>query len=254
MRKREYNPTLNPAISHTMKLKIALFVGFLLVIGLCLLYLFGRSLWYPVYNKFQGKQTVASVIARIGETNRQTLKRAFANANVTYPPKNVTLIAIKDEKLLEIWAKDGRKPAKVMTYPILAASGHSGPKLREGDRQVPEGIYRIIGFNPNSSFHLSMKLNYPNEFDLKHATAEGRTEPGTNIFIHGKAASIGCLAMSDAVIEQLFTLVHDVGKDNVKVIISPSDARTSALTPPTDSAQWVSELYQNIHTAMSDFE
>jgi murein L,D-transpeptidase YafK len=71
------------------------------------------------------------------------------------------------------------------------ASGKAGPKLREGDGQVPEGIYRIDGLNPNSSYHLSLKLNYPNDFDLEQARTEGRTELGGDIFIHGKAVSIG---------------------------------------------------------------
>ena len=56
-----------------------------------------------------------------------------------------------------------------------------------------------------------MKLDYPNAFDRLHANAEGRTQPGSNIFIHGKAASIGCLAMGDAAIEELFLLVSDIG-------------------------------------------
>jgi len=71
----------------------------------------------------------------------------------------------------------------VADYRITAASGTAGPKLREGDRQVPEGIYRIVGLNPNSRYHLSMKLDYPNAFDRHQAARDGRARPGSDIFI-----------------------------------------------------------------------
>jgi murein L,D-transpeptidase YafK len=88
-----------------------------------------------------------------------------------------------------------------------------------------------------------MKLDYPNGFDLKYAQKKGRMNPGSNIFIHGKAVSIGCPAMGDISIEELFTMVYKVGKSNVEVIISPTDARTKKLVPPSNSPEWISELY-----------
>lgn len=215
-------------------------------------YHYGRGLWYPYYAKIVGRKTVASVISDIGAGNRQRWQADFAVANVVYPPQQVTLLAIKSDDILEVWTKDANDhPQRIKTFPILAASGQLGPKLREGDRQVPEGIYRITGLNPNSSYHLSMKLNYPNAFDLQHANAEGRTEPGSNIFIHGKAASIGCLAMGDSGIEQLFTLVNDVGVDNVVVIIAPTDPRTGSLIAASDTPHWTSELYRDIEQAVN---
>ena len=97
-----------------------------------------------------------------------------------------------------------------------------------------------------------MKLNYPNEFDLKHAETEGRANPGSNIFIHGKAVSIGCLAMGDEAIEELFVLVHDVGKSNVKVVIAPSDPRESTLDPSAQP-EWVKDLYKIIESEFKDY-
>jgi murein L,D-transpeptidase YafK len=111
----------------------------------------------------------------------------------------------------------------IRDYYIQVASGGAGPKLRQGDRQVPEGIYRIVKLDPNSHYHLSMKLNYPNEFDLLHARQDGRKAPGSNILIHGKAVSIGCLAMGDEAIEELFVLTEHVGVEKVKVVIAPHD-------------------------------
>ena len=120
-----------------------------------------------------------------------------------------------------------------------------GPKLQEGDRQVPEGIYQLEYLNPNSSYHLSLKINYPNAFDLKHAMLEGRDEPGSNIFIHGKAVSIGCLAMGDRAIEEIFVLVAKTGRNNVTVAIAPSDPRKNSLENTTNQA-WISQLYQEL--------
>ena len=219
----------------------------LLFIATIIFYQQGRAIWFPIASKFMDRKTVSDVIETFGEQSRQALKADFARNNVAYPPKHLALIAYKDSDLLEVWAgEQSDKLTKIKEYPILAASGILGPKLREGDRQVPEGLYKIIGFNPNSAYHVSMKLNYPNDFDMLHAKAEGRTEPGTNIFIHGKAASIGCLAMGDPAIEQLFTLVHDTGRGNTQVLISPSDPRIKPLTVPSRAPAWTKGLYEDI--------
>ena len=212
-------------------------------------YHYGRAMWYPLVVKVMGKRTVSEVIAKYGDDARIQLKPLFESKQIIYPPKNLSLVAFKDANRLEVWAANEDKNYRLITsYPVKAASGDLGPKLREGDKQVPEGIYKITGFNPNSSYHLSMKLNYPNEFDLHHAAIEGRTEPGTNIFIHGKAASIGCLAMGDSVIEELFTLVYDTGRGNTDVLISPTDPSTNKLVVPSNAPQWTLELYNNIRT------
>ncbi|MGD8913702.1 MAG: L,D-transpeptidase family protein [Candidatus Thiodiazotropha sp.] len=217
------------------------------VILLILFYTYGRVYWVPIYQMFAGKETVSSVIDKYGLSAEKRLEPYFVEAEILYPPREVKLLAIKDESRLELWASNGSEFRKVKDYSVQAASGVAGPKLQEGDKQVPEGIYKIIGLNPNSSYHLSMKLNYPNEFDLYHANNEGRSNPGTNIFIHGKALSIGCLAMGDSAIEELFTLVHAVGVSNAEVVISPSDPRTAPIIPPSDNNKaWVSALYKSI--------
>ena len=221
----------------------------LIFIGIILFYQFGRGIWHPVVIKFMDKKTVAEVIETYHQPTLEKLAPFFNEQGVSYPPKKLALVAFKDTNILELWAANNDLDYKLITsYPIQAASGKLGPKLREGDKQVPEGIYKIIGFNPNSAYHLSMKLNYPNRYDLKHAAAEGRNEPGTNIFIHGRAVSIGCLAMGDPVIEQLFSLVHATGRQNTTVLISPTDPSKNKLIVPTDSPKWTSDLYHNIES------
>lgn len=209
-------------------------------------YFYGRSAWVPVYQKVTGKRTTSEVVQRYGPSAESRLTPYFAKAGVSYPPKQIRLLAIKDEKLLELWASDEGQYKFIRSYSVKAASGMSGPKLREGDRQVPEGIYQLEYLNPNSSYYLSMKLNYPNAFDRKYAQLEGRTHPGTNIFIHGKAVSIGCLAMGDPAIEELFVLVTKVGRKNVEVAIAPSDPRKTPITRSVQQPEWVSALYTRL--------
>lgn len=195
-------------------------------------------------------RTLAQAIATYGPAAEARLAPAFRAAGAPYPPRRVRLLAIKAEKALELWAATDRDWRRIKRYPILAASGRLGPKLREGDAQVPEGIYRIVTLNPNSAFHLSLQLDYPNAFDRAHARHDGRTRPGSDIFIHGGAASIGCLALGDPASEELFALVHRVGRGHVDVIITPTDPRRAPLQPPAGAPAWVEALYQHITAAI----
>lgn len=200
--------------------------------------------------KLPGKsRSLTQAVSACGTVARERMAPGFSEAGVAYPPQKVTLAALKDQRVLEVWAERDGKRALVKRYPVLAASGKPGPKLREGDLQVPEGVYRADGLNPNSAFHLSIKVDYPNEFDSEHARKEGRTRPGGDIFIHGSAASAGCLAMGDVAIEELFVLVADVGTDNVRILIAPSDPRTGPLPDIEDAPSWLPTLYARIDEA-----
>lgn len=220
-------------------------VSFLVVAGGVLFYQHGRTVWVPVYYKLAGKRTLDDVLATYGTAARERLRYHFETAAVEYPPSNIVLLASKFEERLEVWSTGDTAPVFIRAYPIQALSGQSGPKLAEGDGQVPEGFYRVIGLNPNSAYHLSLKLNYPNELDLIHARAEGRNSPGSDIFIHGKDVSVGCLAMGDRAVEDLFVMVADVGKDNVSIVIAPHDPRLAPLSA-LGHADWVRALYSRI--------
>jgi len=236
------------------RFKLSLFVV-ISVLLLWLFYSYGRSIWVPVYQRVVGKETVQSVLSQYGNRAESRLKPYFKNAGVNYPPEEIKLLALKEEKVLELWARDVGEFKRIRKFKVKAASGKAGPKLREGDKQVPEGKYKIIGLNPNSSYHLSMKLNYPNTFDLKQAKNEGRVSPGNNIFIHGKAVSIGCLAMGDTVIEELFTLVYKVGVENSEVIIAPYDPRERPLNITMPNAPvWLPNLYNEISEEIDKYK
>lgn len=195
----------------------------------------------------KSRRTVHDAVTEFGPAARERLAPAFRSAGVAYPPANAKLAAIKDTRVLEVWALDSGVWRHIRTYSVLGTSGNPGPKLREGDRQVPEGLYRIESLNPDSAYHLSMRLDYPNRFDREHAEGDGRTDLGGDIFVHGSDRSVGCLAMGDEAIEDLFVLVCDVGRQNVSVVIAPSDPRRGPLLiPPRGAPTWLPELYEAI--------
>ncbi|MBW9273618.1 MAG: L,D-transpeptidase family protein [Candidatus Thiodiazotropha sp. (ex. Lucinisca nassula)] len=181
------------------------------------------------------------------------LKTRFEQAGVEYPPQRIQLIALKESRRLELWAFQHDEWQFIHDYAIFAASGGVGPKLREGDKQVPEGFYRITELNPNSHFHLSMKLNYPNGFDWLNATREGRVAPGSNIFIHGSAWSAGCLAIGNRYIEELFKLVAKVGLEHSAVLIVPYDFRQREIVVTENGPAWLGELYAYLKLRLVQF-
>src|SRR5215468_3030763 len=191
--------------------------------------------------------TIADRVEQYGPSARARLLPFFAAAGVPYPPARFLLLGLKRERELQLYAAGPGQPfAFIRSFAVLGASGEIGPKLREGDRQVPEGVYRIEYLNPNSIAHLSLALSYPNPFDRIHAEEEGRDSAslGGDIMIHGGAGSVGCLAVGDQAAEDLFVLAADSDWEQAVVLISPVDFRRTALPadyrPTTD---WVNPLY-----------
>jgi len=202
-----------------------------------------------------GAATVDQVVARYRAKVEQRLLPRFRYAAARWPPEAAPLLVLKDALRLELWVRSGETAWKhIRDYRIKGLRGRLGPKLREGDRQVPEGLYRISRLNPDSAFHLSLKLDYPNEFDRRQALREGRRDLGGDIFIHGNRVSRGCLAVGDNAIEELFVLAALVGKEAVRVIIAPIDFRvfsSRGLAPPDHP--WVERLYHRIAEQMRPF-
>ncbi len=110
----------------------------------------------------------------------------------------------KKEKELELWVKSDDKFKLCKIYPICAYSGELGPKLKQGDKQSPEGFYTVTKkqLKPNSRYHLALNIGFPNQFD-KH---NGRT--GTYLMIHGKCSSTGCYAMGNNQIEEIYKMAN----------------------------------------------
>jgi hypothetical protein len=196
---------------------------------------------------------VDAVVAALGPSVRARWAPYFRAAAIAYPPPELAILGFKSERRLEVWARTDGPWRRIDVLPILAASGVAGPKLRQGDRQVPEGLYRLDAFNPYSRFHLSMRIDYPNADDLAVADVEGRTDLGGDIFIHGDAQSIGCIAIGDRAIEDLFVLVADVGLPGVQVILAPRDPRGSFPLSPVPGLAFTADRYRRIEAALAVF-
>lgn len=155
--------------------------------------------------------THAAPAGRIPESARSRAAAVRASRALSSPlrAQNVALGApafvriFKEERDLEVWMQSASGWRLVRTYEICSLSGNPGPKLREGDLQAPEGFYAITAARllPASRYHLALGLDYPNEFDGAHR----RT--GSAIMIHGRCVSIGCFAVGNDAIEEIYTIV-----------------------------------------------
>ncbi|GAB2959810.1 hypothetical protein GCM10027048_29000 [Hymenobacter coalescens] len=146
------------------------------------------------------------------------------------------LRAFKIGQRVEVWARNrgqGRYQ-QLRRYALAGTSGRLGPKRRAGDGQVPEGCYRIDRYNPNSLYHLSLGLDYPNATDR----ARGEADPGGDIFIHGSNVTIGCLPITDTCIAELYVLAVEAraaGQAEVPVHVFPFELNATDL-----AARWAS--------------
>ncbi len=136
-------------------------------------------------------------------------------------PSPMFIRIFKEESEFEVWKQraDGRFH-HLKTYPICNWSGGLGPKVKQGDKQAPEGFYKIARdqMNPNSQFYLAFNLGFPNAYDR----ANKRT--GDFLMVHGKCKSAGCYAMTDALIEEIYALARESylgGQDLIQVHAMP---------------------------------
>ncbi len=265
----------------------------LLLAIITLFYLFAKPIWQPYYEKYsyQKPQTISPCeenstntlkcepchLTHVGPlkpiviekpcpecpvcpkpeelTSIQRLNRHLADENFVIYPKNLTIIGLKHERILEVWTKKNNQYIHLVSYPFTAFSGILGPKFTEGDRQIPEGIYGISYLNPKSKFHLAMRITYPNAFDKKMATKEKRTNLGGDIMIHGNQVTIGCIPIGDKNIEELYFLAEKVGIANIKVILAPVDFRKINVNiTKKNKHPWLKELYADIKKEMKPYQ
>ncbi len=169
---------------------------------------------------------------RVNEIYNRTidsLQIQCTQRGISWPVQQVYLRCFKQENTIELWVKDRVNPKFQFfkTYKVCGTNGKLGPKRKEGDKQVPEGFYFINQFNPNSNYHLSLGINYPNVSDRILADA---VKPGGDIFIHGDCVSIGCLAINDIQIEEVYILgaiAKSNGQEFVPVHIFPGKFNNS---------------------------
>lgn len=154
----------------------------------------------------------------------QTVKTMLQSKGIETSGYQIFLRAFKKERELEVWVKpkDEQQYRLLSIYAFCTSSGNLGPKRKEGDLQIPEGVYQINHFNPYSTFHLSIGINYPNASDK---ILSDKKQPGSSIYIHGDCVSIGCIPITDDKIKEVYVLAVEAkheGQKTIPVHIFPS--------------------------------
>jgi murein L,D-transpeptidase YafK len=190
-----------------------------------------------------GAQALAADrVSRVRERRAADVEALLAKVGLRVPVDEVYLRAFKEEGQLELWAgRAGQPLVLVKTYPICAASGEPGPKRQEGDLQVPEGFYEVPEFNAFSSYHLAMKVSYPNASDRLRGD---RQRPGGLIYLHGACASIGCIAIENGPIEEVYLVSLDARRRPIHFDIFPFRLTEERLAAPSPHQAFWRELYQ----------
>ena len=178
------------------------------------------------------------------------LKRLFEEKELKWGAP-IFIRAFKEERQLEIWVRKGDSFVLFDSYFIAGTSGGPGPKLRQGDGQIPEGFYFVTPrqMNSQSNFHLSFNIGYPNKFDRAHA----RT--GDFIMVHGSDVSIGCMAMTNTKIEQIYTLADAAlkgGQKFFRIHVFPFKMTDKAMIQHSGH-RWFT-FWQNLKTGYEIFE
>ncbi len=172
-------------------------------------------------SSFLDKQMTYTRVKEAFTLKKEVLVKEFKEKNIVWPPTNIYIRSFKAELVLELWIEEGGKFKLFKTYRVCQGSGTLGPKIIEGDRQVPEGLYSIDRFNPVSAFWLSLGIDYPNKVDLFRSINKN---PGGDIFIHGDCVSSGCLPMTDDIMKEIYiiaVLARNQGQVNIPVHIYP---------------------------------
>ncbi|GAB5389517.1 MAG: hypothetical protein Alpg2KO_24850 [Alphaproteobacteria bacterium] len=229
-----------------MRLRIPLLIA-LGVVGLAIAAILQHPQSVPALKRLDNRP------ADIGEIRRDVtprLKHDLGAAGLTFGAP-VFIRIFKESRELELWVRDGAEFRLFRSYDICAYSGDLGPKLREGDRQSPEGFYRVSrsALNPNSSYHLSFNLGFPNRYDR----SRGRT--GSYLMVHGDCLSIGCYAMTDKGIEEIYLLVEGAlnnGQDYIPVHSFPFRMTDQRMQQATGH-EWL-PYWQNLKQGHDLFE
>jgi murein L,D-transpeptidase YafK len=187
------------------------------------------------------------------------VKSYFDKQDLSQQNYSLFIRAFKKEMKLEVWVKpkDNEKFTILHTYDFCTTSGVYGPKRKDGDLQIPEGVYYINHFNPLSNFHLSLGISYPNESDK---ILSDKNKPGGAIYIHGNCVTVGCIPITDDKIKELYILAVDArngGQDKIPVHIFPtklSKRKLDELTAEVNASQKLAEFWKNLQVVFEDFD
>lgn len=176
-------------------------------------------------HSFKDEQKKFPRVRQAYKDKESTVIALLADKSIEIDKLRVYLRAFKQEKRIELWAKNNAEGSYslITTYDFCSSSGSLGPKRKQGDLQIPEGFYHIDRFNPSSNFYLSLGLNYPNRSD-QILGVKGNL--GGDIFIHGACVTIGCIPITDDKIKELYIFCVEAknnGQDKIPVNLFPSE-------------------------------
>ncbi len=187
---------------------------------LCLSFLFFTVVSFS-QSSFIDFQKSFSRVGYAMKMKEDTLRKQFAAANINWPPQQIYIRSFKYDSQLEVWVRNNNteKFKLFKTYKVCAMAGSLGPKRLQNDYQVPEGIYYVNQFKPNSNYHLALGIDYPNESDR---ILSDSLSPGSGIYIHGNCITTGCIPILDNQIEEVYLLAamaKSAGEDFIPVHI-----------------------------------
>jgi murein L,D-transpeptidase YafK len=209
-------------------------------------------------SSFKANQLKHSRVKTAYDEKEAIVKQYFSNQNLSYAGFQIFIRGFKKEKALEVWVKEKGKTSFTLltTYEFCSTSGSLGPKRKEGDLQIPEGVYQLNHFNPLSNFYLSLGVSYPNSSDR---ILSDKNQPGGAIYIHGNCVTVGCIPITDEKIKELYVLAveaRDNGQQNIPLHIFPSRLTEDGLNQLKrfypDPA--TIKFWENLRQVFDDFE
>lgn len=173
---------------------------------------------------FKEDQLKYSRVRQAYKEKANVISNLLKKQNIDKIGLRLYLRVFKEEQELELWATNNSLDVykQIKTYSICESSGELGPKRKQGDLQVPEGYYHINVFNPFSTFHLSLGVNYPNKSD-RILGKKGNL--GGDIYIHGSCVTIGCIPITNEQIKELYVIcveAKQAGQGNIPVTFFPA--------------------------------
>jgi murein L,D-transpeptidase YafK len=207
---------------------------------------------------FKETQLTHTRVKSAYQEKEEIVKNYFAEKGISYNGFNLFIRGFKKEQKLEIWIREKNKTVFILlqVYDFCTTSGTLGPKRKEGDLQIPEGIYHINHFNPASNFHLSLGINYPNTSDK---ILGNKLRPGGSIYIHGNCVTIGCIPITDDKIKELYTLAVEArnnGQSRIPVHVFPARLGNEELEilKSEYSNESLIEFWENLKAVYDSFE
>ena len=207
---------------------------------------------------FKDKQLANPRVVRALEKKEAKINALLEAQGISIDSFDVYLRAYKFEEDLEIWAKnrDSLNYKFITRYKFCSNVGSLGPKKRQGDLQIPEGLYTIAQFNTESNYLLSLKVSYPNLADSLRLKSSNM---GGMIFIHGGCSTIGCIPVTDDKIQEVYVfslLAKLSGQENIPIHIFPiklSNENMDALSSAGPSES-LNHFWHNLKEAYDLFE